>query len=337
MSAVLEELRGRVATPEEVEEARAWVRALTEEQGVPKQRLAEHLGVSRSAVSLFVAGKQPSPSLAVRALELKRRVEAEKAATEEAAAATDNAPRPQAEPEPFRLGFILTQDAERVLTVCRICAQQQRIGLITGHAGAGKTTALREYLREDPRAVMITADVLMTAKSLVEDLAGALGVDQYGPVRMVMQRVLERLAEEPRLVIVDEADLLITHTTRKMEILRALHDQAGAGVVLCGLKRLQQLLVKGPTMRENLAQLYSRVWYRAELKGLSKAEAMDILGRFPVTEAAKRALVGVAEDHDRGGIRRLVAMLERCMAIARANGSEVTESVVQAAASLLVF
>lgn len=309
------------------EEAREWLRYMTEERGVTKEEIARQIGVSRPLVSRFASGQVDSEQVAAKILELKAALEAaEKAqALEEAAA------------HQYRttVDFIMTEDARRVIGVCKACARERAMGVILGPPGSGKTTALNEYLKQDPQAILITADVLMTSKQLIEEIAQAVGVELGGGLRDIMQRVTAALRAEPRLVIVDEADMLVStssRTVRKLEILRILYDQGKTGVVLCGLPRLRAWLTRGPSLRENLAQLYSRVSFLRELQGLTKEEMRAILAQYNMTPAARDYLLSQGGAREAGGMRRLTTILRRALDLA--GGGAITEEMVQAAEEL---
>jgi len=311
--------------------AREWLQHMTEEKGVGVSEIARQIGYDRSTVSRFKSVGD-SARVAEKILELKAQMELEKELAEgqKEAAAVD---------QDFQtsVGFIRTEDALRVLGVCKACAREKAMGVLMGPPGSGKTTALQEYLRQDPQAVYIVADVLMTSKQLIEAIARGVGAEPGGSLWDVMQRVLRILRAEPRLVIVDEADMLISSSTksvRKLEILRLLYDQGHVGVVVCGLPRLRIWLTKGPSLRDNLAQLYSRVSILRELQGITKSEMQEILAQFNMTPAAKEHLLSQGCARDAGGIRRLTTILDRALLLAE--GNVITREMIQAAEELML-
>lgn len=311
-------------------QAREWLQHITEDRGVEVAEIARQIGYSRSMVSRFKGGVDSS-QVAEKILELKGQLELEKELSEgqEEAAASEG----------FRtsVGFIHTEDALRVLGVCKVCAAEKAMGVIMGPPGSGKTTALQEYLKQEPQAVYIVADVLMTSKQLIESIARSVGAEPGGSLWDIMQRVLTILRAEPRLVIVDEADMLISSSTksvRKLEILRLLYDQGHVGVVVCGLPRLRLWLTKGPSLRDNLAQLYSRVSVLRELQGVTRSEVQEILAQFNMTPSAKEHLLNQGCARDTGGMRRLTTILDRALVLAE--GKVITREMVQAAEELML-
>lgn len=299
---------------------------LVEEMGVRPGVLAKATGYSQSSVSHFLSGRgRQRPGVAEALVKVIERLEAEALGSTEAAPAT--------QPRKVDLDFILTEDARRVMGICEASARERAIGVVVGHAGGGKTTALQEYFRKNPTAVYFRADVTLTGRNLLEELAELVGADPTGgSLRSLLRRIVYKLKAHPRLIIVDEVDLLIRNTVRPMEMLRTIYDEAKCGMVLCGMPRLKLFLVKGPSLKENLAQLYSRVGFMCELRGIDRAEALEILKDLPLTDSAREELVGMAGDHMRGGLRRMVTVLRRALDLSK--GDLVTREIIQAAGGL---
>ncbi|NPV70313.1 MAG: AAA family ATPase [Firmicutes bacterium] len=308
--------------------AREWLKDQVENHGIQVSEVARKLGYSRPAISQFLHGRKDSEQIGVAVLALRDRIMA--------------TPKEETPPVQERLlrsmktsvDWVWTEDARRVIGVCEACQAEKAIGVVIGHSGAGKTSALKQFCDTHQDIIYISADVTMTAKSLVEEIAAAVGVEQSGSLRPMLRRIVARLQQDPKMIIIDEADILVSYTVRKMEILRALHDQAHIAIVLVGMPRLKALLVKGPSLKENLAQLYSRVGYIRELRGLSRDEAATILADYPLTDGARDLLVTVATNHAQGGMRRLTTLLSRSLAVAQAKGGYVTRDMVEAADGL---
>ncbi len=307
-----------------VDDLRLYFKMMVEDRGATVSGIAREIGVSHTYVSRFLAGEDGSANLREKLTELKARWEA--------ATAED-----QAEKREYRreIDFFLTSDAKQVLAVCDLCQSEREIGVIVGPAGTGKTTALLKFCESNPDAVYVRGDVSMTAKELLIEIADRLGIDAgYGSLRSVMRRIVTRLKERPALIIIDEADLLVSFTVRKLELLRTIFDESRCGLVLCGMPRLAGYLLRGPSMKENLAQIYSRVAYTAKLGGLARAEAEQILSEYELTEAARKLLVERALDSKRGGLRRFTKLLGRALDLA--GEQKITREIVEDAGRLIL-
>ncbi len=301
------------------------LRDLVQNQGIKVSDLARELGYSHSTVSQYIN----KPEYSSKELE------------ERAAGFLNkwNSKRDQAESSETKkqLSFVLTSDAMAVMGLCDRCAANKELGVIVAHAGIGKTTAMREYCKKNPEAVYLRADVSMSAKEVLIELGEKIGVIlTYGSLRSMQRKIVARLRERPRLIIIDEADQLISYTVKKMEILRTLYDEAHIGLVLAGMPRLKGFLLKGPTLKDNLAQFYSRVGFMLELEGLKHAEVLQIIEGLNISDAAKEELILRATNPAFGGFRRFSKALSRAVNLADQRNGQITRDIVREADGLLL-
>lgn len=314
---------------------RNWVRDLVENQGSQYTTIAEQINYSRGAVMRFVAEDHGGLEIVRKLMALR---EAWDGAARQLAAA--NPERPQ-EPIGTSIPYIESEDTRRILGVCQFCATEPAIGVIVGHAGAGKTTTLRQWCQGNPMALYISADVTMTTRGVLEEIANPLMINTRGSLRDVLRRLIAYLKRERRVIVIDEADVLVSYsddTVRKVEVLRPLYDQADASIILAGLPRLKVFLTRGPSLKQDLEQIYSRVRIMAELKGLTRDEASQFLAGYPMTEPAREMLLSTAGSHAQGGMRRLTSLLRKCIEMANASNKPfITREIVQAADSLALL
>jgi len=317
-----------VSQDAQVNDLRNYFRLKVENEGATVAGIAREIGKSHTAVSRFLSGSLASKEIMDKLAELKDRWDADSGF---------QPAEPEPEPRVYRrsIDFIRTEDAQQVIAICDLCQAEREIGAIIGPAGTGKTTALLKFCEMNPDAVYVRGDVSMTAKELLLEIGDRLGIDAgYGSIRSVMRKIVTRLKERPSLLIIDEADLLVSFTVRKMELLRTVHDEARMGLVLCGMPRLAGYLLRGPSMKENLAQFYSRVAYTAKLTGLTRREAEAILHEFDLTDSARKILVSRALDSKRGGMRRFAKLLGRSLDLA--DGKQINKEIVEDAGRLLL-
>jgi type II secretory pathway predicted ATPase ExeA len=133
------------------------------------------------------------------------------------------------------------------------------------------------------RHVVIVVDVLTSPRPVLTALVQALGLGTNAGhaqnLYLMKRRVAERLAEDPILVIFDEADLL---TVRAFELVRSIWDCASEiigengerafPVALFGAPKLRQMLEK-----DELERLHRRIFHAAELPPLARKELEFIL------------------------------------------------------------
>ena len=215
--------------------------------------------------------------------------------------------------------------------VCAMCHKEKEIGVLTGSPGIGKTTTLKEFAKDYAGDVVyFTARPEMSVRDFIQQLASPLGLGVlYGSAYERTVAVIDALLRRPHTLVVDEAENLARSSVSKLEILRHVYDDAGVGVVMVGTPRLKTILVKGPSRRENLSQLYSRVGYFMEVSGLTEEDVGQILSAQKMTDAAKQELWRVAADTDYGGTRMFFKVWKLLQKVTNAENSEITRDTVR--------
>lgn len=150
-------------------------------------------------------------------------------------------------------GIVQTKCFKTIHKFCSLVLSHQICGMLTGDAGCGKTTALKAFAKAHPSVILIEADHGYTAKALFDELCAELGLDERGSLHDKLVRVVNKLNDSGRLVIIDEAEHL---PYRALELIRRVHDKAGVGIALCGMPRLEKN-VQGD--KNHYAQLNSRI------------------------------------------------------------------------------
>lgn len=232
------------------------------------------------------------------------------------------------------LGTWETSDFKQSVGMLFRCREEHAMGLLIGPPGSGKTTIINSFCQRFSHTIVITAKVTMAIKDLLEAIARSVNLTVYGSNDNRFELIVEALRHCPITLIIDETENLITRSSiSKIEILRQLHDMTGIGVILCGTSRLEELIIRGPNGRENLAQLYSRIIYRFRLSGLKNKEVTEILNSYSIDKNAGDELRAIAMSVNRGGIRMFSNVLRRCLSIAPV----VTKDVLDQAVGMMVI
>ena len=163
-------------------------------------------------------------------------------------------------------GIVQTQCFKTIHKFCSLVLSHQICGMLTGEAGCGKTTALKAFAKAHPSIIFIEADHGYTAKALFDELCAELSLDDRGSLHQKLVRVVEKLKDSGRLIIIDEAEHL---PYRALELIRRVHDKAGVGIALCGMPRLEKN-VQGD--KNHYAQLNSRISAPCRAKLLDNAD-----------------------------------------------------------------
>lgn len=215
--------------------------------------------------------------------------------------------------------------------VCAMCHEEKELGILTGAPGIGKTTTLKEFAKDYAgEVIFFTARPEMSTRDFIQQFATQLGLGVlYGSAYERTTAVIQALLAHPHTIIIDEAENLAKSSVTKLEILRHIYDDSGVGIMIAGTPRLRTLLIKGPSYRENLSQLYSRVSYFMELTGLAEEDVGQILSSHKVNNAARQALWKIAADINHGGTRMFFKVWKLLLKVLNSETTEITGEMVK--------
>lgn len=236
---------------------------------------------------------------------------------------------------PLKDGILETVQYKSILALCFSCRTKKELGVIYGDSGIGKSTALKSFVTNFNDTVMVTARTEMSLKDLLNVIASKLNIVLRGSRYERVCQIVECLQKSSKTLVIDEAENLVTYSVQKMEVLREIFDEASIGMILCGTPRLERLLTKGPSYRENLSQFYSRIDYRLKLNGIQEDEVRSLLDNLPVTADGADELVDYALNNERGGMRIFSKVLQRSLDLFYINGKNITRDIVREAAQLI--
>ncbi|MEN3760286.1 AAA family ATPase [Aeromonas veronii] len=283
------------------------IKALLEQSIVTQAQIAKEVGVSPSTINQLLNGNykaDPAPMLQKLANWLTARDQ------------RADAPR-----DP---GFVMTETAKQIIADMNYALATESIVIIHGISGVGKTTALREFQRQNNNVwVITTSPSRSTMTECMYELAMELGMENAPRLRGPLARALRRrLLNTKGLIVVDEADHLDRPT---LEELRILVEEVGIGMVLVGNSRVYTQLTGGQRS-EDFARLYSRVAKKRALTKAKKADVMAVASAWNIEGAVERdLLVRISE---RPGALRLVSKNLK-LAMACSCGEPLTEQVLQ--------
>lgn len=225
------------------------------------------------------------------------------------------------------LHFCKISNAKKVFEVLKMAHLDGEIAVITGDAGLGKTTAIREYSKINKDVILVEANLSYSTKTLIQEIHKKVGGDASGSINSLMNDVCNRLKDSGRMLIVDEGEHL---PTRALDLLRTINDQTGCGVAVTGLPRLLHNL-KG--RKGEHAYLYSRVGLVLKLTEIEAEDVkMIVKSYFPDAN-------GLCEDFEKfcnGNARRLSKLLLRTQRLSEVNEGKLTHRMVQVAKDLII-
>lgn len=235
-----------------------------------------------------------------------------------------------AEPKHFKQKIELYQTGEyrEAIGWCNYMRDKRKMGVMIGFPGTGKTTVLKEFSKMASGIIYIDCWPTMRMSSLIQFLAGELGISVKGAQHdKIMQIVSELSHREDVTLVFDEAENLRSWNITKFEVLRKIWDNTGTPVILCGTPKLEDMLTVGGG-RDNLAQLYRRK-YEIRLGGIGTEEVLSILRDYNLTPEASNKLVKIATDVKHGGFGNFVELLD--MALEAAEGGMIDEAIIKGA------
>lgn len=289
--------------------------------------VAEAVGKSHSTISQYVSGTYASPrkldeDIRQYLISIGRWQEEEESYMDSYNTGSVN--------EYIRPQFVSTRDSARIIGVCRRCWEQHEMGMLTGDPGSGKTYTFSHLANlSDLPYIVMTCDQTSSKKSILVDTCEELDIPTKGASSTLLRRIVKQLKKQPHLLIYDEAD--VVRGLEVYETIRAIHDKAGVGVVLCGNNNLAERILMFAEDRPELARLRDRIGYYQRLTGLSTEEAEQFVVGINATNQAKHLLIGIGTNR---GIRQLTMGIARCLDAT--GGDRITEELVEQLGSIVL-
>lgn len=199
--------------------------AFMEQTGKNQRQIATELGISAATVSQFLSGTYPGDSTGIAESIEKYLVIAKERLT-------------RAQGSIFYEGL---QNFQIVMAAAKYAHKNCEIVLVRGDAGAGKTTALKHYVKINTGVIFVTANsCLNTANAILKEIILASGKHPRGKKEDLMKSLVQYLDGSSRLIIIDEADHL---TAGALQSVRNLNDQAHVGIILAGNNKLYDQMI----------------------------------------------------------------------------------------------
>lgn len=283
-------------------------------KGYSQTQVARAIGKSTAVINQYLQGKYAGDVPAIDALArsfINREVEKEKS-------------------QKITARFVPTVTSRKGMDVIRYAHLDGDLNVIYGAAGLGKTMILREYAAQHRDALLIEADPGYTARVVLEELCGLLGISKRGNMHELSEACIAALRDSGRLLMVDEAENL---PYRALETLRRIHDKSGIGLVLAGMPRL---IINLKGKRGEYQQLYSRVGFALCIgDSLPQSDITDIAvsmlpgaGSQDVSEALFKA--------SHGNARRLFKLVRGVSRHSEISGNAVSAGAVRKFAKMLI-
>lgn len=296
-----------------------------------KQELALHIEENRSTVSNYLNYKQEKIAKG-KVIELEDKLErflAEVGTTND----TQIQP-PMRKPSMKKAEVFESRDFKGVIGLCTVCQENHGLGIITGKSGYGKTFSLKYYAKL-PRVVLIECNEAMNCKDIVRKIERFIGLPLvYGSIDERMGHITNFFNEnQGYLLIVDEADKLITkNTQKKIEMIRYIADGARVGIVIAGEPALESAIKAYDPRFANRMDFYYK------LRGLGKEEIKRYFTGYEVDEAAMEEFCTRACNTHTGCFRLFDRTLNNVLRILiNHDNGRITLDVIKEASSMMML
>lgn len=284
-----------------------------QQTGQSQNAIAKAMGISAAALSQYIKNKYPG-NLEVLETKIAQFLNL----------SYEREDYPAAE-----IGYIDTSVSLSIMDTARNCHVGRRIGIVTGESGLGKTTAAKHYAEINPDVLIVFGRPSITTKSILTEIARKVGVDPTGCVDDVFLRIVARLKDSGRLLIIDEAEHL---TARVLDQIRRLNDPefAGIGLLLIGLPKLLHTLKNS---QNDHKYIYSRVGWNTSVRTLTDNDCEQFVGR---ALPGSGSLWKIFADCSRRNARAICNLIERSIEVAAFNGCPVDAELIKKTAQLLI-
>lgn len=167
-------------------------------------------------------------------------------------------------------------NTQEVLFACNYAHRNNDITLVSGDAGAGKTTALKYYAEHNTGVIFVTANACITTATAILSLI-CRQIGRQVPTRRaaLMNTLVEQLTGTNRLIIIDEADHLLLDA---LQAVRNLNDTAHCGIVLSGNDKIYRQMLS-PRRGYEFEQIRTRIIVRKKVINEYTVEEMRAM--FP--------------------------------------------------------
>lgn len=271
-----------------IEQVRKELASFMEQTGKSQSQIAKETNLSTATISKFLGGIYSGDNTKI-AKTLKKYLKL--------AQSRRNIIRTETFYEELRNTKTALFAAEYAHTNCDIV-------LLSGAAGAGKTTALKHYVENSAGVIFVTANsCASSAMAILGEIALKIGKIPKTKKQLLMNELVSYFKDSQRLIIIDEADHL---TFSALQALRNLNDESGVGVLLSGNDKIYNQMVCGAKCGE-FDQLRTRIFARPKVSNDYTIE--EIQGVFPnVDMPSTKILLEVAQTQSLRTARKLYNM-----------------------------
>ncbi len=140
--------------------------------------------------------------------------------------------------------FVKTQNVKNFISVMNNIQNRPEgvpgMVLVYGEPGLGKTQAILWWVLQND-AILVRSTNLMSGRWLLEEIVEELGEVPHFRTSDLFKQCILRLKENPKIIVVDEIDYLVTDS-KVIETIRDIHDKTNVPIVLVGMAKANRKL-----------------------------------------------------------------------------------------------
>ena len=219
--------------------------------------------------------------------------------------------------------FVRTQNVKTFIALINSLQNKpegvSRMALVYGEPGLGKSrTAL--WLSAQNDAIYIRSTNLMTGKWFLEELVDELGeIPRYWTSDLFKQAV-NKLTEQPQMIIIDEIDYL-AGDQKTIETIRDIHDKTNVPIIFVGMTLAQKKL-------QRYRHLYDRLSEIIQFTAFSVNDVQDIVIQLCEVEVSEQGAALIHSQANR--FRQIVRLINKLEAVAKTNNIQlIDENIIK--------
>lgn len=223
----------------------------------------------------------------------------------------------------FRVGNHI--DSSNYLSItgaCSVAQQENRVVSIDGYTGAGKSYALKRYMKSGNHVYLVQADPTMTRRAFVWELANQVGVTRLSSnLYTLLQDVISKIQSigDPTLLIFDEIEYL---PQSALSIIKTLMDklEGHCGFVISGIYK--EWLTKAANRgKPGFPQFLRRIGHSwVKMEPITRSDVSTICSGNGISDADVQSwLLKHARDYD-----RLTTWVRDLVEVSEANGMAIS-------------
>lgn len=208
--------------------------------------------------------------------------------------------------------FARTQNVKNFITLMNNLQSRAEgvpgMALVYGEPGLGKTQAVLWWAAQN-NAIFIRSTNLMSGRWLLEEIVEELGEVPYYRSSELFKQCIRQLKEEPRVIIVDEIDYLVSDS-KAIETLRDIHDKTGAPIILVGMGQADKKLMR-------YRHLYDRLSEKLKFEPFTQKDIGEIIEQLCEVKMTECAINYIYSKTNR--FRQIVKLINKAENIVKAN------------------